>query len=151
MIKINISRFVTEGSHLDSVYHRRSFSSMLPRRISILPLSKFLELNCLFNNSFVIIFQQNETALEIAQRKCETTLDIDLRKNYHDIMQILQQYQHKSPRTNPSKYPEKSVDDTTEEEFDVDAIMKGNDFTKKNFSFHKKILNSREKIICLFS
>ena len=32
-------------------------------------------------------FQQNETALEIAQRK-----------NLHDIMQILQQYQHKSPR-----------------------------------------------------
>ena len=50
-------------------------------------------------------------------------------------MQILQQYQHKSPRTNPSKYPEKSVDDTTEEEFDVDAIMKGNDFTKKTFIY----------------
>ena len=130
MIKINISRFVTEGSHLNSVQLSRYFGSILPRRrISILPLSKFQELNCLFNNSFVIIFQQNETALEIAQRKCETTLDIDLRKNYHDIMQILQQYQHKSPRTNPSKYPEKSVDDTTEEEFDVDAIMKGNDFT----------------------
>ena len=78
-------------------------------------------------------------------------MDIDLRKNYHDIMQILQQYQHKSPRTNPSKYPEKSVDDTTEEEFDVDAIMKGNDFTKKTFHFKKrKILNSRKKINCFF-
>ena len=67
-------------------------------------------------------------------------MDIDLRKNYHDIMQILQQYQHKSPRTNPSKYPEKSVDDTTEEEFDVDAIMKGNDYTKK------KILRSQKSM-----
>lgn len=55
--------------------------------------------------------QQNETALEISQRK-----------NLKDIMQILQAYNHKSPRVN--KFPEKSVDDTTEEEFDVDAIMK---------------------------
>ena len=60
-------------------------------------------------------------------------------------MQILQQYQHKSPRTNPSKYPEKSVDDTTEEEFDVDAIMKGNDFTKKKISFQEKNLDFTKK------
>ena len=82
-------------------------------------------------------FQQNETALEIAQRK-----------NLHDIMQILQQYQHKSPRPtcgtntatgggggNGGKYPEKSVDDTTEEEFDVDAIMKDPTYEDSNESF----------------
>lgn len=56
--------------------------------------------------------QQSETALEIAQRK-----------NLKDIQQILQAYNHKSPRAN--KFGEKSVDETlTEEEFDVDAIMK---------------------------
>merc|ERR1712223_551843 len=50
-------------------------------------------------------------------------------------MQILQQYNHKSPRTLPvasSKYPEKSVDDTTEEEFDVDAIMKDPTYNNNN-------------------
>ena len=40
-----------------------------------------------FKVIILLSFQQNETALEIAQRK-----------NLHDIMQILQQYQHKSPR-----------------------------------------------------
>ena len=116
-------------------------------------------------------FQQNETALEIAQRK-----------NLHDIMQILQQYQHKSPRPTcgtvnnaatgkgfflqkkdiylkkcPNltyililcfiiaggnggigKYPEKSVDDTTEEEFDVDAIMKDPTYEDSNESFDQQ-------------
>ena len=91
---------------------RRKSSSKAAHFALISALKVLAILNCLFNNSFVISLQQNETALEIAQRK-----------NLHDIMQILQQYQHKSPR-NTSKYPEKSVDDTTEEEFDVDAIMK---------------------------
>ena len=73
-------------------------------------------------------FQQTETAVEIAQRK-----------NLKDIMQILQQYNHKSPRTLPaSKYPEKSVDDTTEEEFDVDAIMKDPTYNTNNNDYNTK-------------
>merc|ERR1712113_311657 len=76
-------------------------------------------------------------------------LEIAQRKNLHDIMQILQQYQHKSPRPTCGtvnnavtagnggigKYPEKSVDDTTEEEFDVDAIMKDPTYEDSNESF----------------
>ena len=69
-----------------------------------------------------------------------------------DIVQILQQYNHKSPRTlvtlptatkypnttaNPGKYPEKSVDDTTEEEFDVDAIMKDPTYNTLNNNDYK--------------
>ena len=95
-------------------------------------------------------FQQNETALEIAQRK-----------NLHDIMQILQQYQHKSPRptcgTNTAtgggggngggKYPEKSVDDTTEEEFDVDAIMKDPTYEESNESFDQHIVSQNLIVI----
>ena len=74
----------------------------------------FIDWNRFHHHHTFFYLQQSETALEIAQRK-----------NLKDIIQIVQQYNHKSPRmmTN-SKYPEKSVDDTTEEEFDVDAIMK---------------------------
>ena len=76
-----------------------------------------------------------------------------------DIVQILQQYNHKSPRTlvtlptapktgfptaNPGKYPEKSVDDTTEEEFDVDAIMKDPTYNTLNNNDYKNA-NKRDQ------
>ena len=47
-------------------------------------------------------------------------MEIAQRKSLKDIMQILQNYKSSSSR----KFPEKSVDETTEEEFDVDAIIK---------------------------
>ncbi len=69
--------------------------------------------------------QQNETALEIAHRK-----------NLRDITQIVQHFDqylngHKRPQQqlhntsggNLNGFPEKSVDDTTEDDFDVDAIV----------------------------
>ena len=41
------------------------------------------------------------------------------------------------------KYPEKSVDDTTEEEFDVDAIMKDPTYEESNESFDQHIVSSQ--------
>lgn len=75
--------------------------------------------------------QQNETALEIAQRK-----------SLKDIMQILQAYNHKSPRVN--KFPEKSVDDTTEEEFDVDAIIKDTSYNESHQQKRTSSSSSKE-------
>ena len=84
-----------------------------------------------------VSFQQNETATEIAQRK-----------NLKDIIPILQQYNHKSPRNLPnipgSKFPEKSVDDTTEEEFDVDAIMKDPNYKSGSSSSKENHLHQRQ-------
>jgi len=78
---------------------------------------------------------------DVKNKQTETALEIAHRKNLREIVSILHQYNHKSPRTltttnASSKFPEKSVDDTTEEEFDVDAIMKDPNFNDTFNSNH---------------
>jgi hypothetical protein len=58
-------------------------------------------------------------------------LDIAQRKSLLDINHILQKFNNKNGRKS-RKFPEKSVDETTEEEFDVDAIMKDTSYNNNN-------------------
>lgn len=79
-------------------------------------------------------------------------MEIAQRKNLHEIMQILQNFSNKGFRKNNNNnnfFPEKSVDDTlTEEDFDVDAIMKDTSYnpektrssnsSKENYNHHRR-------------